>query len=269
MDLVLWALVAVAIGAFGTLVGVGGGFLLVPLLLFVYPHDPVGQLTAVSLAVVFANAASGSVAYFRLRRADYRTGLILAAATIPGAVLGALVATAIPLKAFDLVMGMVLFLVAILLLLRPNRAIPLLGAGPFSTRRQLTDSSGTRYEYRFNLGLAAVLSVGVGFLSSLLGIGGGVIHVPILTTFFSFPPHVAAATSQVILTFTAAAGTVTHILRGDFGRFVPLTMALAAGIVIGGQAGAILSRRLSGAWLIRLLALALVVVAVRLLLLAL
>src|SRR5207249_7408027 len=56
MDLVLWALAAVLIGAFGTLVGVGGGILLVPILLFVYPGEPPGRLTAISLAVVLANA---------------------------------------------------------------------------------------------------------------------------------------------------------------------------------------------------------------------
>ena len=93
MDLVLWALAAVLIGAFGTLVGVGGGILLVPILLFVYPGEPPGRLTAISLAVVLANAVSGSAAYFRLRRPDYRSGIVLALATIPGAVLGAALAS--------------------------------------------------------------------------------------------------------------------------------------------------------------------------------
>ena len=59
------------LGAFGTMIGVGGGFLLLPLLLFAYPHDPPSVLTAISLSVVCANATTGSIAYARMRRVDF------------------------------------------------------------------------------------------------------------------------------------------------------------------------------------------------------
>src|SRR5487761_793050 len=80
------AALGLIVGAYGTLIGAGGGFVLVPLLLILYPHDSPAQITAISLGVVFVNASSGSLSYFRLRRADYRTGVWLAAATLPGAV---------------------------------------------------------------------------------------------------------------------------------------------------------------------------------------
>jgi len=95
----------IAIGAFGTLIGAGGGFVLVPLLLFLYPRQTPAQLTAVSLAVVFVNACSGSVSYYRLRRADYRSGFLLAIATIPGAVVGAILVGAVPRGVFEAIMG--------------------------------------------------------------------------------------------------------------------------------------------------------------------
>jgi uncharacterized membrane protein YfcA len=265
MDLVLWALAAVVIGAFGTLVGVGGGIVLVPLLLFVYPHEAPGRLTAISLAVVFANAVSGSAAYFRLRRPDYRSGMVLALATIPGAVLGALVVTAIPTKTFDLIMGVTLLLVALRLLQNPGGTHPLLRDGPMSVERHLVDAHGVKADYRFNLGLAALMSTGIGFLASLLGVGGGIMQVPLLTIFFSFPAHVATSTSQFVLMITSASATATHILHHDIGPFVSLTVALAAGMVVGGQLGAAISRRVSPAWLIRLLTLALAIAGVRLL----
>ena len=265
MDLVLWALAAVVIGAFGTLVGVGGGIVLVPILLFVYPSESPGRLTAISLAVVFANAVSGSAAYFRLRRPDYRSGIVLALATIPGAVLGAIVVTAIPVKTFDLIMGIALLAVALRLLISPSGTHPLLDQSAMSVHRHLVDTSGVVADYRFNLGLSALLSTGVGFLASLLGVGGGIIQVPLLTIFFSFPAHVATATSQFVLMITSASATVTHVLHGDLGRFVPLTLALAAGMVVGGQLGAALSRRVSASGLIRLLTLALALAGVRLL----
>ena len=81
----LWELLLIplgfAVGAYGTLVGAGGGFVLVPALLLIYPDQPPSSVTSISLAVVFVNASSGSAAYARLKRIDYFTGLMFAAAS--------------------------------------------------------------------------------------------------------------------------------------------------------------------------------------------
>jgi len=264
MSLLAWVVVGLLVGTYGTLIGAGGGFVLVPVLLFAYPHASASQITAVSLAVVFANAASGSIAYLRLGYADYRSGAVLAAATIPGAIAGALIVNAIPIRLFHLLMGTALVVVSIYLLVRPGGSLSLLAGGPGTVSRHLVDGEGLSHEYRFNLGLAAAFSVVIGFLSSVLGIGGGIIHVPMLTTLFSFPAHVATATSQFVLMFTSLTGTLTHVAHGDYSGFVTLTFTLAVGVVLGGQAGAMLSRRVSGSVIIRLLAFALLVVGVRL-----
>jgi uncharacterized protein len=262
----VWVVVGVAVGAYGTLVGAGGGFAMVPILLLVYPRQSPAQLTAVSLAAVFANVVSGSIGYSRLRRIDYNTGLMLAPATIPGAVIGALVVGAIPRAAFDAVMGGALILVSGFLLLKPHGSIPLGLKGRWVVSRTLVDSDGNRYQYRFNLALAIVASFGIGFVSSLLGIGGGIVQVPILTTFFGFPAHIASATSQFVQIFTSGFGTLTHILHGDYASFVTVTVALAVGVIIGAQVGAAISRRVAGSSIIRLLAVALGLVGIRLLL---
>jgi uncharacterized protein len=264
MSPLLWVIVGLLVGTYGTLIGAGGGFVLVPVLLFAYPHASASQITAVSLAVVFANAASGSIAYQRLGFADYRSGIVLAAATIPGAIAGALIVNAIPIRLFHLLMGAALVLVSVYLLARPHGSLSLLAGSPGTVSRHLVDGQGVGHDYRFNLGLAAVISIGIGFLSSVLGIGGGIIHVPVLTTLFSFPAHVATATSQFVLMFTSLTGALTHIAHGDYAGFIPVTLALAVGVVLGGQAGAMLSRRVSGSVIIRLLALALLVVGLRL-----
>jgi len=70
------------IGAYGTLIGAGGGFILVPLLLLFYPNESPDTIASISLAVVFFNAFSGTIAYARLKRVDYGSGLILSAATV-------------------------------------------------------------------------------------------------------------------------------------------------------------------------------------------
>src|SRR3954451_14075280 len=91
MDAAPWAglvLLGLMVGTFGTLIGAGGGFLLVPILLLLYPNASGETITSLSLAVVFFTALSGSIAYARLRRIDYRTGLIFAVAGVPGSILG-------------------------------------------------------------------------------------------------------------------------------------------------------------------------------------
>jgi uncharacterized membrane protein YfcA len=265
--LIAWALLGLAVGAYGTLIGAGGGFVLVPILLLVFPHRSAAELTAVSLAVVFANAASGSFGYYRLRRVDYRSAIPLAIATLPGSVIGALLVGAIPRRTFDLLMGSVLILASVFLFLRPKGGMSLLSDRWGSVSRELHDSHGQTYRYRFNLAVAVLLSLLVGFLSSLLGIGGGIIHVPVLTSFFGFPAHIATATSHFVLMVMAAGATLTHAVHRDFGGFVPITLALAIGVIAGAQLGARLSTRVPGGAIIRLLALALAVVGVRLLLL--
>ena len=78
------------IGMFGTLIGAGGGFILVPILLLSYPELSPETITAISMAIVAANAISGSIAYARSGRIDYRAGFIFALFTIPGSILGVL-----------------------------------------------------------------------------------------------------------------------------------------------------------------------------------
>ncbi len=153
------AVLGVGVGAYGTLIGAGGGFVLVPVLLLLFPRYTASEVTAMSLAVVLANSSAGSVSYFRLRRADYRSGIWLAVATLPGAVIGALVVASIPRLTFQLIMGLVLLVIATFLVIRPQTRLALLASGPFAVERRFTDRAGTAYSYRFNLALAMALSV--------------------------------------------------------------------------------------------------------------
>jgi uncharacterized membrane protein YfcA len=262
---VLLALLGVGVGAFGTVVGAGGGFVLTPVLLLLYPHDSPQTLTAISLTAVFFNAASGTGAYLRQRRVDIRSGTVFAAATLPGAVGGALLTAVVSRRLFDALMGGVLALLAGWLLAgerwrpRPD--------GPGVRRRLLVDREGLLYEYDVPLARGALYSLGVGFVSSFLGIGGGVIHVPLLVRALGFPTHIATATSHFVLAWMAGVGTVTHVAAGTFGGGHGLrrAAALSVGVVLGAQFGARVSRRLGGRHIERLLAVALVALAARLL----
>jgi len=257
--------IGVAVGAFGTIIGAGGGFILTPILLLLYPRDSPQTLTAISLAAVFFNATSGSVAYARQRRIDFRSGAIFALATLPGAVGGAFVVGIVSRHAFAAIMGGVLVLLAIWLL--AGERWPLRVPKGQLEPRELVDRTGERYVYAVPLRRGALYSLVVGFVSSFLGIGGGVIHVPLLVRALGFPTHLATATSHFVLAIMAGAGTLTHIGLGSFahGHGVRRTLALSAGVVVGAQLGARISLRLRGAVIQRLLAVALLALAGRLL----
>jgi uncharacterized membrane protein YfcA len=261
----LLLLLGLGVGALGTLIGAGGGFILVPVLLLLMPGaDPV-QITAISLAVVFFNAASGSIAYLRMGRVDLKSAAWFALATFPGAILGAFCTSAIPRKQFDLVFGILMLLASIYLIWKPEPVAPVKAVNPKHTQRTIVDSQGNRHAYAFSLPLGVGLSVFVGFFSSLLGIGGGIIHVPVLNRTLNFPVHIATATSQLILGFMALTGSVTHYFQGNLtGQFETVAF-LSLGAVVGAQAGAHVSNLLKGSGIIRALAIALGIVGIRIL----
>lgn len=260
---VLLVLLGFGVGVFGTLVGAGGGFILTPILLIVYPHDSAQTITAISIGVVFFNAASGSIAYARQRRIDYRSGIVFAVATMPGAVAGALAVGHVQRRAFDAIMTVLLFAMATWLLAGSRRDVPLRSRG---TRRTIVDAQGVEATYRVPLVLGALFSLVVGFVSSFLGIGGGIIHVPLLVQAFGFPVHIATATSHFVLVFMSGTGMVTHVLQGSYrvGHGLRRTLALSAGVIAGAQLGARISLRISGTGIQRVLAVALVALALRL-----
>jgi uncharacterized membrane protein YfcA len=259
------AAIGFGVGAFGTLIGAGGGFILTPILLLLYPHESAQTLTAISLAAVFFNAASGTTAYARQRRIDYRSGVVFALATLPGAIGGALVVGVVSRQLFDAIMGAVLAILAVWLIAGERWPLPM--PQRHLTHRVVVDRNGAKYEYGVPVRRGALYSLVVGFLSSFLGIGGGVIHVPLLVRALGFPTHLATATSHFVLAIMAGTGTLTHVALGSFrhGHGVRRAAALSVGVVAGAQLGAHFSLRLRGAVIQRLLAAALLALSARLL----
>lgn len=257
------------IGAYGTLIGAGGGFILVPLLLVLYPKESPQVITSISLAVVFFNALSGSVAYAGMRRIDYKSGLLFSIATIPGAILGALTTGYMPRRAFDLVLGLLMVAASAFLIVRPKKKPPAGTTEPHpGLLRILADADGTTHTFSYKPSVGVGLSLAIGYVSSLLGIGGGVIHVPALVHLLNFPVHIATATSHFVLMIMALTGTLVHVATGAFERGVRRTILLAMGVLLGAQLGALLSTRVRGAWIIRGLAVGLGFLGIRIMLAA-
>lgn len=269
--ILLLIVIGFVIGTIGTLIGAGGGFILVPLLILMYPKFTPEVITAISMAVVASNSISGSVTYMATRRVDYRAGVIFAICTIPGSILGVLTTAIIPRNIFDFIFGIVLVGLALFLFMKGGKGK--VSAKPQKTRKgwvqqRKIDKWGHEYVYAYDLRLGSVLSVFVGYFSPLLGIGGGIIHVPVMVEWLRFPVHIATATSHFILAIMATVSVAVHVWQGAYNDPTVLNMVfgLIVGVVPGAQFGAYLSGKIKGKFIVKALAVSLGVVGIRILL---
>jgi uncharacterized protein len=266
----LLILLGFVVGTYGTLIGAGGGFVLMPVLLILYPAESPEIIASISLAVVFFNALSGSFAYARMKRIDYKSGMLFALATIPGAILGALSTSYVPRLLFNALLGILMIGGAIFLLFySAKNSKPKKKKAKFQLERDLVDNDGIAYTYTYNPALGSGLSCFIGYISSFLGIGGGIIHVPVLARLLNFPVHIATATSHFILAIMALTGTLVHVITGSFSHGIQRAAFLSVGVLLGAQLGAVLSRRMQGRWIVQALAIALGFVGVRVLIMVL
>jgi uncharacterized protein len=251
------ALIMAAIGVLaatiGSLAGLGGGFIVAPILRIVFTLPP-EQAAATSLVLVLANVASASIAFVRQGRVDLKLALTMGLFAIPGSILGAFLVKLAPAAWFDLTYAALLgFLALGMLRYRSNLADGALARIPWATQRTFHDNvSGTDFTYAQSPPIAAAAGVTTGFLSSFFGIGGGVIVVPVLLRIFAMPAHIVSATSHMVILLSAPFGVATHALQGDINWLDAIP--LAAGGLLGGQIGAAISRNLTGPTLVRLLA---------------
>lgn len=258
------------IGTLGTLIGAGGGFLLVPILIIMYPHFTPETITAISMVVVACNAISGSIAYMTAKKVDYKAGIIFAICTIPGSILGVLTTQIIPRGIFDIIFGIIMLALAVFLFFHGgekepvNRHVP---ARKGWTHQHLTDKWGERYDYAYDIRLGILLSVFVGYFSPLLGIGGGIIHVPAMSEWLLFPVHIATATSHFILAIMSTVSVIVHYLRGNYNDplVIKMVIGLAIGVIPGAQLGAFLSRKITGKYIIKALAVSIGIVGIKIL----
>ena len=255
----------VIIAAYGTLIGAGGGILIVPALLLLYPHESANIIASISLAVIFFNAASGSLAYGHMQRIDYRAGLLFAGAAVPAGFLGAYFTSFLSRRVFDLVFSALVLVLATFIFLRPTPARHQHLATRRETVHRLTDFKGNSFVYAFSLRLGVLLSFGIGMTASMLGIGGGPFYVTMLVYPLHFPLHVATATTQFMLMIISLSWSAAHLIASGFGHGMFRTLFLGVGVMVGAQVGARLSQRIAGTIISRVMAGGLLLIGIRLL----
>lgn len=263
-DWILFVLIGLFAGTFGSLAGLGGGVITVPSLLLIaalfpeYRHLTPQVVVGTSLIMIVLTALSSTLTYTRQRRVDYRSGLLFFAASGPGAIAGAYLNRFFEPESFYVAFGIFMIITSIVLTVGGN------GKGrPVNWRvtREFTDPDGTVHRYGYNRPTALAVAFIVGLVSSLFGIGGGALMVPVMVFLFRFPPHVATATSMFMIFLSSIIGSLGHVIQGNVDWEAALF--IAPGAWFGGRLGARISNRLTTRGLLIALRLALLLVAVR------
>jgi uncharacterized membrane protein YfcA len=241
---VFWyVLTGLAAGLLGSVLGLGGGILIVPILTLLLGL-PMHMAVAASLVAVVATSVSSSAGYLKRDLPLVRLGLTLELATLVGAVAASSVAGLISSQVLESFFA-VLLLYTAWNMWQGRKVRPVEGDPEFVPATPL----------------ALLGSVGAGAISGALGVGGGVVKVPILNILLGTPIHRAASTSTFMMGLTAASGCVAYYVRGEL--LLEVAAPLVLGVLLGGRLGPRVAMRIEGGGLRRIFVFVLIFVALR------
>lgn len=236
-------IIAAAAGLLGSLTGLGGGIVIVPVLTLAF-HIDIRLAIGASLIAVIASSCGAAVSYVDRGLANLRLALVLTVATTAGALTGALAGGLIPSRVLYVLFGAVLVYSAAAMYAQHQAATLHSSDDWLANRLQLhgeyiDEATGSHVHYhviRTPLGLGLMYIAGV--VSALLGVGAGTLKVPALDLGMRVPLKASTATSSLMIGITAAAGAAVYFARGE------VSPLLAAPVAIGVLAGAMLGARL-------------------------
>jgi len=236
-------LASVLAGVIGSLFGLGGGIVVIPVLTLLLGVD-IRYAIGASIVSVIATSSGAAAAYVRDRLASLRLSMLLEVSTAAGAITGALVGGLVDGRWLFVIFGVVLAYAAVSMLRTAGDASPDPDAGPPDALADRLRLHGTYHDRPMNRdvryrvrrsGAGLAISYVAGVVSGLLGIGGGVIKVPTMNLLMGVPLKVATATSNLMIGVTAAASAGVYFLRGDINPFV--AAPVAAGVLVGATGG--------------------------------
>jgi uncharacterized protein len=240
--------VSVIAGMLGSLLGLGGGIIVIPALTLLFKID-IRYAVGASIVSVIATSSGAAAAYVREHMTNIRVAMFLELATTSGALTGAYLAGVIGGRAVDVMFGSVLAYSALAMVRRRQQALAqelapdrwadslrLHGAyyDAASSEQVLYQVTGTR--------VGLLMTYGAGVLRVLLGIGSGALKVPAMDLAMHLPIKVSSATSNFMIGVTAAASAGAYFMRGDIDPIV--AGPVAAGVLLGATAGSRLLGRL-------------------------
>jgi uncharacterized protein len=260
--------VAAVAAILGSMLGLGGGVFLVPILTLFFGVDPKFAVGA-SAVVVVTNSVVGSTNHLRIRFTNPRLAMLLQIATATGAIAGALYGVLADPRVIYIVFGAVLVYAAVSMVVRSERRVIAPPPGAPDTLRlgAAFRDPAIKEEIAYipiNVGWGMGVGVGAGVISGMLGVGGGVVMVPAMNLLMRVPVKAAVGTSTFMVGITSVATAFVFYSQG----FIDPTLVVPAivGVFVGGQIGSRLTRRISAQRLALLFALILLYLGLSLLL---
>lgn len=245
-------LVAIGAGLLGSLLGLGGGIIVIPVLTTMFGYD-IRPVIGASLISVIATSSGAAAAYVKNRMANLRVAVFLELATVTGAIGGALLSAKLSPHALQTLFGVLLLYSAYAMFRR--RSLHESGAAvPYSAMAERLrlqgsyhdEATGETVRYRAGrLGPGFVVMWWAGALSGVLGIGSGVFKVIGMDLVMGLPIKISSATSNFMMGVTAAAGAGIHLANGDIDPVLAAPVAL--GVVLGAWSGSKLLPKMRGA----------------------
>lgn len=263
-NILLLIIIGLIAGTIGSLMGLGGGVIIIPALLFLsnvsphFQHLTPAIIVGTSYLLVILTACSSTISYAKLKRVDFQSGWLFFLSCGPGAILGAYLTSFFDVDQFSLAFGIFMVFVTIILFIKnriPKRSIRM------DVVRTLTDASGETYTIGYRRSLALTFSFFIGVISGLFGVGGGSLFVPLMVIVFQYSPHIATATSMFTILLTSMSGSLIHLFQGNIDWYAVL--CLAPGAWLGGKWGAWISNRLTSTGLLNVLRIGFLVIAFR------
>ena len=243
------AAVALGAGVLGSMLGLGGGVFIVPILSLAFGIDLKTVIAASAIAVV-ANSASGSAVYLKSRFTNVRLALVMLVSMVTGALIGGLLAVSLPEVYLKGAFGFLLLYVSFVMFRRS-------AGGPSAAAEIDTDAAHDTYRLgghfydpaaadtiryvpkNLHLGIPGASLAGVA--SGMFGIGGGPITVPLYTLVMGVPVKAATSTSSFMFGLTASASALIYY-QNDFVN-PSVTVPAVLGIISGAKVGAAVNRR--------------------------
>jgi len=269
-ELILLILVAIIAGLIGSVFGVGGGIILVPLLVFIF-NIPIRVAAGISIVSIIATSLMGSSVYLKNEITNVKIGAILQAAMSTGSIIGALISVYTSEEIISLAFSFMLFYASYMMIRSAQSSDKELNTSEGIASKLKLDgtfldkSEGRIVNYGVkNLVQGFFISILGGMIAGMLGVGGGLINVPVISMLMGAPIKVAIATSNFIIGITAVSGSIVYFIRGLVN---PLIVApVVIGIVMGAFIGANYMPKIRNITLKRLFSLYLIYTAVRLIL---
>lgn len=233
-------------GILGSMIGIGGGVIISPALTLLGFSPP--QIAGTSIFAVSATSISSTIAYSKLKKIQYGLGFKMVLLSIPGAIIGSYFSVNIDPGYFKVLLSIILVGTGIYLIYKKS----IMNESSFSFK-----SPWVKILFYSSTFVA-------GFISSLFGIGGGVVFVPLMIMIMGLTMYLAAPTSQFVLMITSLVGLTTHIILGN-PQYVPAVL-LSVGAFGGAQIGSRLISKFSEQKLRLILGITFFAIAIRLIL---